>query len=381
MAWNEPGGSKDPWGNRGGRGTGPNNGSELAEVWKQLVNQLRALFGLKPSASGGGSSASGSNNNIIWVVIGIAIALWAAIDSFHVVDARQRGVVLRFGKFSRQLLPGAQFTWPRPIESVTLLDVMQVRSINNEVHMLTKDENLVTIDYAVQYTINDARAFLFEVSEPEETLGQASEAAIREVVGARPVDEILVGNRAEMSEKTKQKIQYLMETVYKSGISVTGVNFQDATVPKDVKGAFDDANKAVQNQEQMANDARAYSFKILPIARGDAAQILQNAEAYKQSLVIKATGDADRFNALVAQYKVAPELMRKRLYLETMQDVLAKNPKVIVDSKSGGNNMMVLPLEQLMKAASERRAATEAAATAAAQVPAMPANTAAEGGQ
>jgi modulator of FtsH protease HflK len=355
MAWNEPpeSGNKDPWGdrdrNRGGkRNEGP---PDLEEMLKRAGQRLRGLFGggNKPRGNGSGrASGSGGGAGGILVIVVIAAVLWVAFDSFHIIDARQQGVVLRFGEYSRTLPPGPQFTWPRPIESVTLVPVTLVNSVSAKARMLTSDENLVDIDFAVQYRIADARGYLFNVKDPDTTLHQSAESVVRSVVGARALDEILVGDRAAMAGESRDQIQKLLDN-YQAGLTVISVNFQNVAPPQEVKEAFDDAIKAREDSPRAVNDAEAYASQKVPEAKGLAAQIMQQAEGYKSAAVARATGDARRFALLTEQYKLAPEVTRRRLYLETMQEVLRKVPKVLVDGDSNkGGPMLYLPLDKMV---------------------------------
>lgn len=351
MAWNDPQepGDKDPWGdrNRGKRKDGP---PDLEDMLKRAGERLRGLFGgskQRPGGSGGSRSSGGGSGGVL-AIIGVVAALWLAYDSFHVIDARQQGVVLRFGEYSRVLPPGPQFTFPRPIEEVMLVAVTQVNSVSSNARMLTSDENLVDIDFAVQYRIADARNYLFKVKDPDNTLHQVSESVVRSVIGNRTLDEILVGDRAAMSIDARDQMQKLLNR-YEGGLEVVAVNFQNVAPPQEVKDAFDDAIKAREDAPRTVNEAEAYASQKVPEAKGQAAQILQQAEGYKASMVAKATGEARRFELLSEQYKLAPEVTRRRLYLETMQEVLRKVPKVMVDSSSEkGGPMLYLPLDKMV---------------------------------
>lgn len=352
MAWNEPpeSGNKDPWGerNRGGkRNDGP---PDLEELLKRAGQRLRGLFGggNKPRGNGSGNRTGGGGGNGIVVIVVIAALLWVAFDSFHIIDARQQGVVLRFGQFTRVLQPGPQFTFPRPIETVITVAVTQVNSVSSKARMLTSDENLVDIDFAVQYRIADARDYLFKVKDPDTTLHQVSESVVRSVIGNRALDEILVGDRAAMSIDARDQMQRLLDN-YKAGLTVVAVNFQNVAPPQEVKDAFDDAIKAREDAPRTVNEAEAYASQKVPEAKGLAAQVLQQAEGYKASVVAKATGEARRFELLSEQYRLAPEVTRRRLYLETMQEVLRKVPKVLVDGDSNkGGPMLYLPLDKMV---------------------------------
>lgn len=350
MAWNEPGGGRrNPWGDGSGGGGGGGGGQppDLEEMLRQAKQRLSALFGGKGGSSrnaGDGGGAVGAGG-LGWLILGVLV-IWMVVDSFHIIDQRERGVVLRFGKADRTLEPGPRFTLPRPIESVERVDVTQVRSMSNRVAMLTRDENLVNIDFAVQYTVSDATQFLFKVRDVEETLAQVAEAAVRQVVGSRSLDDVQVGNRLEFTNEAREIMQRLLNS-YEAGISVSIINFQDVMVPEQVKDAFDDAIKAREDEQRVINDARAYAADVVPKASGRKARVLAEANGFKESIVARAEGDAKRFELLLEQYRAAPEVTRKRLYLETMQDVLARTPKVLIDGESG-NNMLYLPLDKLV---------------------------------
>ncbi len=371
MAWNEPGsggdssggnkgGPNEPWGKThgnkpgGGKSGGP---PDLEQALIDLKNKFGALFGGKPGPRSGGSgnnsSTEGEGSNgfgvLIAMVIGLAV-LWTAMDSFHIISAREKGVVLRFGKFDRILMPGLNYTWPRPIEMVTRVDVTQVRSTSEKVRMLTKDENLVDIDFAVQYTVDDPLQFAYGIDDPEKTLVQVSEAAIRQIVGSRTLDDVLVGNRGEIANDARKVMEFILRDRYRAGILISSVNMQDASVPSEVKNSFDDAIRAREDEQKLVNEALAEKSKLVPGAEGRSARLLQDAEAYRDVLIATAKGEASRFDQLVGAYKLAPEVTRKRLYLETMESIYAKTPKVLIDKQTGGGNSMIyLPLDQLLQ--------------------------------
>jgi len=376
MAWNEPGsggdsngsggnksGPNDPWGKSSGNkpgGNKPGGPPDLEQALVDLKNKFGALFGGKARPRAGGSSGSGGNSSaegengsgfgvLIAMVVGLAV-LWAAMDSFHIISAREKGVVLRFGKFDRILMPGLNYTWPRPIEMVTRVDVTQVRSTSEKVRMLTKDENLVDIDFAVQYTVDGPLQFAYGIDDPEKTLVQVSEAAIRQVVGGRTLDDVLVGSRGEIANDARNVMESILRDRYNAGILISSVNMQDASVPSEVKNSFDDAIRAREDEQKLVNEALAEKSKLVPGAEGRSARLLQDAEAYRDVLIATAKGEASRFDQLVAAYKLAPEVTRKRLYLETMESIYARTPKVLIDKQAGGGNSMIyLPLDQLLK--------------------------------
>ncbi len=334
MAWNEPGNNKkrDPWQD----GEQP----DLEESLKRMKERFSRLFG-----GGGGNPGVGI---VVLVVLGL-IVLVGLFDSFKQINESTRGVVLRFGKVHRVMPAGLQFKWPRPIEEVLVVETAQVKSYSTQrVRILTSDENLLDIDFNVQYRAADPVKWLFGVRKPEETIESASESAVRQVVGANTMDKILSEERTAMAASATKELQNLLDR-YDTGIVVTGLNFQNLRPPEKVQAAFDDAIAAREDNQRYKNQAEAYASKIVPEARGRAARIRTEAEGAKQSAIAKATGDANRFELLLAEYAKAPAVTRKRLLLETMQEVLSKNPKVMVDVKQGNNSMMYLPLDKLLQ--------------------------------
>ncbi|MBK7043264.1 MAG: FtsH protease activity modulator HflK [Rhodanobacteraceae bacterium] len=269
------------------------------------------------------------------------------MDSWQTIDERERGVVLRFGKFERVMGSGLNMKWPRPIETVEIVETTRVRSDSAEVRMLTKDEALVMVDFNVQYTASDPYLFLYGGRTPEDTLRQTSESAVRQVIGASTLDDVFSEKRTELANTAKEELQKTLER-YSTGIIVTELNFQNLRPPAEVKEAFDDAIAAREDNQRIKNEAEAYAQKIVPEARGLAERNKALAEGERQSAIAKSTGESARFTLLVEQYLKAPQVTRKRLFLETMQDVLSRNPKVMVDAGSG-NNVMVLPLDKLMQ--------------------------------
>jgi membrane protease subunit HflK len=328
MAWNQPGkGNQDPW-----KGKDPGNEVEA------FVNRLKGMFG---GGGGGGNRAGGEGasgfNPLPWVLV--LIGVWVVFNSFKLMDERQRGVVLRFGEFNRIMTPGPNFKWPWPIESVEVVDATQVLTLSDQVRVLTKDENIVDIKFNAQYTKSDPRMFLFGSRDPEQTLQQAAEGAVREAVGMNTMDTVLF-ERAELVVIARQRLQESL-IAYNTGLVLTEFNLPDARPPEEVKPAFDDAISAREDKTRVENEAEAYASKIVPEARGQAAVVRTEAEGYQAAIVARAEGDTERFRLLADQYRKAPEVTRKRLYLETMQVVLANNEKVLAGSE---NNILYLPI-------------------------------------
>lgn len=349
MAWNEPGGngsngSKDPWGNKGGNDGPP----DLDEVFKKLNEKVTSLFGGKKGGRSGGGKSSGDNAKGIGFIATILVVLWA-LSGIYIIDEGREGVVLRFGGFDRITQPGPHW-YPRFVETVEIVDVERVRSINlggttHESLMLTKDENIVDIQFAVQYKVSNSKDYIFNVRDPDTTLRQVTETAMREVVGKNNMDFVIKDGRVQVASRTKDLMKDILNS-YKTGLVVTNVNMQNAQPPEQVQHAFSDAVKAREDKERLVNEAEAYSNDILPRARGKAARMGQEAAAYRDEIIAKADGETARFLKILTQYKIAPAVTRERLYLETMESVLGNSNKVMVDVKKG-NNLMYLPLDRL----------------------------------
>lgn len=339
MPWKEPGkGDKDPW------NSGNQQPPDLDEVFRNLNSRLRGIFG-----GGGGKSnrksGSGGNSGVFGIVI-VALVLWLGWDAVHIVDEAEQGVVLRFGKYDRTLSPGINLTLPRPFETMIPVNVSNVRSLEDRGHMLTKDENLVEFIYKVQYRIASAQDFLFRVRDPEITVKHAAESALRESVGTNRLDAILEGTQRETIRIETTRV--LQETLdrYEAGIQITEFNLEDVNVPAPVRDAYSDVIRAREDRERFIEEARVHVNSVVPEARGQAARIVQEAEGYRESTIALATGEADRFTLLLEEYLKAPEITRKRLYLQTMENVFRFNKKVLLDAESSGN-VLYLPLDQL----------------------------------
>lgn len=348
MAWNEPGGNgkKDPWG-KGTKGSGP---PDLDEVVRKLQNKLGGLF-KKGGANGGGSSDSGAGGggpqSAVWLLL-VAAALVVILiwETAYIIQPYERGVVLRFGAYVATLNPGLNFRLPRPIESVKKVDVDQIRSVSHKATMLTKDENIVDVELAVQYRIKEVTDYLFKVRSPDSTLRQVTEAALRDMVGTSVMDFVLTEGRTEIAVGSQELLQRILDA-YKAGLIVTSVNMLPAKPPEEVKAAFDDAIKAREDEQRLINEAEAYRNEVLPKSRGAAARIREDAEAYKFRVLAESEGDASRFNQLLTEYQKAPDITRQRLYLDTMGSVLSKTSKVFLDAQ-GSNSLMYLPIDKLV---------------------------------
>jgi len=348
MPWKEPGkGDKDPW------NSGNQQPPDLEEVFRNVNNRLRSIFG---GGGGGGSKKADSSGSAgMFGILLVAFFLWAGWDAVHIVDEAEVGVVLRFGAYNRTLSPGINLTLPRPFETMTTVNISSVRSLEDRGHMLTEDENLVEFIYKVQYRVATAQDFLFEVRDPELTVKQAAESALRESVGTNRLDAILEGTQRETIRIETQRV--LQETLdrYQSGIQINEFNLEDVNVPAQVREAYSDVIRAREDRERYIEEARVHVNSVVPEARGQAARILQEAEGYKASTVALANGEAQRFLLMLREYQKAPDITRKRLYLQTMENVFARSQKVLLDADSSGN-VLYLPLDQLGGAGSSRGA-------------------------
>jgi membrane protease subunit HflK len=353
MAWNEPGGgNKDPWSGKGGGDQGP---PDLDEVVRKLQERLGGLFGGgKPSGNGSGGNgggfglpSGGLSAQLVLIVAGVLLAVWLA-SGFYIVDAAERGVVLRFGRSVDTTDPGLRWHIPYPVESAETVNVDAVATFSHRAAMLTKDENIVDVELTVQSRIQDAGDFLFQDRDPRKTLEDATETVVRKTIGGSKLDYVLTEGRGAIAVTIQERVQELMN-LYKTGLLVTSVNMQPAKPPEQVKESFDDAIKAREDKERSENKAEAYSNQILPQARGEAARITADAKAYRDKVVAESEGEAARFSAVLAEYAKAPEVTRQRLYLETMEKVLSESGKVLLDVKEGGNSLLYLPIDQLMR--------------------------------
>ncbi|WP_455365954.1 FtsH protease activity modulator HflK [Kaarinaea lacus] len=377
MAWNEPGGSgkdKDPWG--GGGGGGDNQGPpDLDEVVKKMQDKFGALFGRGGSGQtpgGGGGKGGGISSAGIGLILVVAALVWA-VAGIYTVEEGKRAVVLQFGKYIKTTMPGLQWV-PPIIQTYEIVDIENVRdarigyrsegatgrrsaSIEEESLMLTQDENIVDIHLAVQYKIKSASDYLFKITDPDDTLRQATESALREIIGKNNMDFVLTQGRAEIAARVQELIQGILDR-YESGLVVTSVNMQDAQPPEPVQAAFDDAVKAREDEERLKNEAEAYANDIIPRARGKAARAEEDALAYKEQVIAQAKGETARFVQVLAEYKKAPEVTRKRLYIDAVESVMANTSKVVVDIE-GGSNLMYLPLDKMMQGAAGMRDLTK----------------------
>jgi modulator of FtsH protease HflK len=340
MVWNEPGGSrgKDPWEGRGGGGEPP----DLEEVARKMKERFRGLFG--GGKGNGGRDGRRAGLGILIALILLALLIW---EMTYIIEPPERGVVLRFGAYVATLGPGLNLRLPRPIESVEVINVDQIRSFEHRGTMLTQDENIVDVELAVQYRIKDAQDYTFNIFRPDATLAQTNESATRTIIGKSKLDFVLTEGRAQIASEIKELTQQILD-LYSAGVLITSVNMQPAKPPEEVKSAFDDAIKAREDEQRLINEAEAYQNEVTPKARGAAARITEDSHAYRSRVIAQAQGEANRFQQLLVEYEKAPEVMRRRLYLETMEAVLSSTPKVLLDAK-GSNNLMYLPIDKLIE--------------------------------
>jgi membrane protease subunit HflK len=352
MSLNDPN-----WGRRpGGGNQGP---PDLEELWRNFNRRLEGLFGRRggggDAPAGGGPGRSLGGLGLLAVLI---VVVWLA-SGFYIVPEGQRGVVLRFGKFVESTMPGPRWHLPYPIESAEVVNLLGVRTVeigyrNNvkskvlkESLMLTDDENIVDVQFAVQYVLKSPNEYLFNSRDPDESVLQAAETAIREVVGKSSMDFVLYEGRAEVAARAHKLMQSILDR-YGTGISVSKVTMQNAQPPEQVQAAFDDAVRAGQDRERQKNEGQAYANDVIPKARGNAARLTEESEGYRQRVIEQAEGDAARFRQVVTEYAKAPAVTRDRLYIETMQQILTNTSKVLVDQKAG-SNLLYLPLDKLMQ--------------------------------
>ncbi|MFT3667761.1 MAG: FtsH protease activity modulator HflK [Pseudoxanthomonas sp.] len=361
MAWNTPGSGSGSGGsgNNGNRNNNwkpnKNQGGGLGDV----IDRLRGMFG--------GAGGGGGGNPLRWVLIGVGILV--LFSSFQLIGEQQRGVVLRFGQYARTMQPGPNFKWPWPIESVTKVNATQVENFNNTVSVLTRDENIVRIQFNVQYRISDPQLNLYGTRGAVAVLEQAAQSAVREQVGRSDFNAV-INQRGPLAEAARERLQASLDT-YRTGLVVNTLELQDARPPEEVQPAFDAVNGAQQVRESLINEAQAYAAKVVPEARGEAARRRTAAEGYKSAIVARAQGDAQRFSLLQDEYKNAPEVTRKRLWLETVQQVLADNRKVV---GGDGRQLIYVPMAGASSPAASTPAAPLPADVVMPQVDSTPSN-------
>src|SRR5215208_3394311 len=362
MSLNDPNwgrGSRGPEGSRGGPGGGNQGPPDLDELWRNFNRRLAELFGRRrggdepprpPSARGLGGGAG--------VLVALVLAIWLA-SGFYIVVEGTRGVVLTFGRYSNETQSGLRWRMPWPIQSHEIVNLQQVRTLevgyrNNvrtkvlkESLMLTDDENIIDLQFAVQYVVKDARDFIFNVRRPDESAMQIAETAVREIIGKNRMDAILYETQVDVANRSRDLMQQ-MHDIYGTGIQVSTVTVQNAQPPEQVQASFDDAVRAGQDRERQKNEGQAYANDVIPKARGMAARLIEEAEGYKQRVIEQSEGDASRFRQVVAEYSKAPQVTSDRLYIEAMQQIMTNSSKVLVEQKGSGN-LLYLPLDKLMQ--------------------------------
>ncbi|HXF67643.1 MAG TPA: FtsH protease activity modulator HflK [Burkholderiales bacterium] len=373
MSLNDP-----QWGRRPGQGP-----PDLDELWRDFNRRLNGLFGRR----GGGGPQGPESRKVgggAGLIVGLALAVWLA-SGFYIVYEGQRGVVLRFGRHVETTMPGPRWHLPYPIETAEVVNLAQVRTVevgyrNNvkskvlkESLMLTDDENIVDVQFAVQYVLKSPTDYLFNSRAPDESVLQAAETAIREIVGKSSMDFVLYEGRAEVAARAHKLMQEILDR-YGTGINISKVTMQNAQPPEQVQAAFDDAVKAGQDRERLKNEGQAYANDVIPKARGMAARLMQEAEGYRARVIEQAEGDAARFRQIVAEYNRAPQVTRDRLYLEAMQQIMSNTTKVLIDQRGGGN-LVYLPLDKIIQMTGAEPAAA-AAPKPAEPAPAEPSTTA-----
>ncbi|GAC13637.1 FtsH protease activity modulator HflK [Aliiglaciecola lipolytica] len=338
MAWNEPGGkNNDPWKNKGGRDQGP---PDLDDIFKNLFGKFSKGGG--GDGSSGGKSLGGMGITVILVLLAV---VWV-ISGFYTIREAERGVVLRFGEFSQFVEPGLRWK-PTFVDEVIPVDVQSISSMSSEGSMLTEDENVVSVEMEVQYRIVEPYKYRFAVTNPEQSLSQALNSAIRYVVGHSKMDDILTRGREAARQQVWQELEGIINP-YDMGISIVDINFKDARPPDAVRAAFDDAIAAQEDEQRFIREAEAYSREIEPRARGQVNRMAEEAQAYKERVTLEARGEIARFEELLPQYNAAPEVTRQRIYLETMEQVYQNTTKIMIDNKGSGN-MMYLPLDKILE--------------------------------
>lgn len=324
--------AQDPWSNQE---------SDLPDL-DELFSKLKAKF---RTGNSGGNNSQLPFGAFAGLVLAAVAVVWSVLG-FYTIDEQQRAVVLRMGKYTQTLQPGLQWQ-PYIIDKVTKINVTKIRSLQSHGFMLTKDENIVEVALTVQYYIDSAKDYLLNIRDPERTLSNATDSVIRHEVGGASMDYVLTDGRAQLAVDVMSRLQQYADN-YTSGIKISKVNIENTQAPKQVQNAFDDVIKAREDKERYQNQAVAYSNSIVPQARGTAMRQLAEADAYKSKVIANASGEADRFTKLLKEYKKAPQVTRDRLYIDTVEEVLSNTSKVLISIKSG-NNMMYLPLDQLIK--------------------------------
>ena len=336
MAWNESGNGKDPWKRDGNE---PNDLDKIVQDWQR---RFASILG-----GGGGGGGGGSGGVVLIVVLLVA---WG-LTGFYRVDEAERGVVQRFGAYTLTTMPGLHWHLPYPIEMVDLVNTAAVSNYAYRTEMLTADEQYVYIDMVVQFRRTDPVKYLFNVANPDMTLQDVTESALREVVGTTTLNSLVTARRDEIASRTQEVLQATIDSYGDgTGISVTSISLETVNYPQAVQAAVDDAQKARNDSERYRLEADEYANNIVPKARGEAARVLEDAQAYRERKIADAQGEAARFESLLAEYQKAPRVTRDRLYIEAIEEVYGKTAKVLID-KEGTGNLLYLPLDQIVNRA------------------------------
>ena len=383
MSMNDP-----QWGNR------PNQGPpDLEDLWRDFNRRLSGLLGKRGGRGNGGDGGNGSDGpprppmNLkvfgggIGALIVLVLVVWLA-SGFYIVDASQRGVVLTFGRYSQTTEPGLRWRLPYPIQAHEIVRLSDVRVVEvgyrgsdknrvlKEALMLTDDENIINIQFAVQWFLKDPQEYLFNNRNPDDSVLQAAETAMREVIGKSKMDFALYEGREQVAAQASKLMQEILDR-YGTGIIVSKLTLQNVQPPEQVQAAFDDAVKAGQDRDRQINEGQAYANDVIPRARGNAARLMEESNGYKSRVVANAEGDASRFKQILVEYNKAPDVTRQRMYLDTMQQILSSTSKILLDTKGSGN-LLYLPLDKLMQAAAAVPAATASGESAAMPLRQMP---------
>jgi len=372
MAWNEPGNnsnsnntnksnssnnsnnqenwnnkSNDPWGRRPSNDGPP----DLDEALRKMQNALNEIFGgnkKNTNNSGGGrKSNSDFSPKILWLVAVAVVSFLWLFNAVYVIDEQEQAVILRLGKYHRTVNPGLNVYLP-PFEKKFQENVTRERAYTKQGQMLTEDENIIEVPLTVQYKISNLKDFVLNVDQPELSLQQSTDSAVRHVVGSTSMDKVLTEGREVMASEVKERLQGFIDN-YQTGITITQVNIQSAAAPREVQDAFDDVIRAREEEQREKNKAESYANGVIPEARGKAQRILEDASGYRDESIAKAQGDAERFSKLLAEYKKAPGVTRERLYLETIQEVMSNTSKVLISGEQGKNSLLYLPLDKIIK--------------------------------
>ena len=342
MAWNEPGNGKDPWKRESGE---PNDLDKIVQNWQRRIG---GLFG---RGGGGGRAGGGAGAGGGYLLIVLLLVAWG-FTGFYRIDEAERGVVQRFGAYTKTSLPGLHWHIPYPVERVDVVNANAVQNFPFRTEILTADQQYVFIQMVVQYRRADPVAYSFEVVDPDATVQDVTESALREVVGTSTLESLVTGERDQIAQRTMQTLQSTLDQ-YQAGIAVTSVSIINLDYPQAVQEAVNDTQRAANDSDRIRLEAERYANDIIPRARGAAARIIEDARAYQDRVIRDAEGQAARFVALLAEYQRAPRVTRDRLYIEAIEDVYARSNKVILDSDDSGN-LLYLPIDRLIEAPTRR---------------------------